>query len=250
MSFRTSDATHPLPVFFIGGSDCTSLRAYLGTYFSAAPEGLEIIGLEKTGVSDRATGSTCSDKFWQNYTYDNLLRRNVAALDHIAQRFDVDKIPVIGTSEGGVLALKIAASTARVDRLALLGAGALSQRQELRLLFDERGQGQAIETVFARIDASPQSVEQTELGLPHRYWASVLDQDPAKFAPYVSAPTLIIIGQNDQSVPVASAQLADALIKTSELTVWPDASHTFDTPSGTQRDAVVSMAVRFVIGAP
>jgi hypothetical protein len=101
VSFRTSDATHPLPVFFIGGSGCTSLRAYLGTYFSAAPEGLEIIGLEKTGVSDRATGSTCSDKFWQNYTYDNLLRRNVAALDHIAQRFDVDKIPVIGTSEGG-----------------------------------------------------------------------------------------------------------------------------------------------------
>ncbi len=249
VSYRTSDTTNPLPVFFIGGSGCTSLRAYLGSYFSAAPEGLEIIGLEKTGISDRATGSTCSDQFWQSYTYDELLRRNVAALDHIAHRFDVEKIPVIGTSEGGALALEIAASTGRVDRLALLGAGALSQRQELRLLYDERGQGQAIESVFARIDATPQSVERTELGLPHRYWASVLDHDPAKFATHVSAPTLIIIGQYDQSVPVASAQLANALIKNSDLIIWPDASHTFDTPSGNQRDAVVSMAVRFVIGA-
>ena len=250
VTYRTSDTVNPLPIFFIGGSGCTSLRAYLGTYFSAAPEGLEIVGLEKTGVSDRATGSTCSDEFWQNYTYDDLLRRNIAAIDHIAQRFDVEKIPLIGTSEGGALALEIAASTDRVDRLALLGAGAMSQRQELRLLFDERAQGQAIESAFARIDANPQSVEQTELGLPHRYWASILDHDPRDFAPNVSAPTLIIIGQNDQNVPVASAQLADALIKNSTLTIWPYANHTFDTPSGNQRNEVVSMAVRFVIGAP
>ena len=126
----------------------------------------------------------------------------------------------------------------------------MSQRQELRLLFDERAQGQAIESAFARIDANPQSVEQTELGLPHRYWASILDHDPRDFAPNVSAPTLIIIGQNDQNVPVASAQLADALIKNSTLTIWPYANHTFDTPSGNQRNEVVSMAVRFVIGAP
>ncbi|MGH1355329.1 MAG: alpha/beta hydrolase family protein [Thalassovita sp.] len=250
VSYRTSDTSNASPVFFIGGSGCTSLRAYLGTYFSAAPEGLEIIGLEKTGVSDRATGSSCSDEFWQSYTYDDLLRRNIAALDHIAQRFDVEKIPLIGTSEGGALALEIAASTDRVDRLALLGAGAMSQRQELRLLFDKRGQQQAIETVFERIDATPQSVEQTELGLPHRYWVSVLDHDPTEYASNVSAPTLIIIGQNDQNVPVASARLANALIKTSELIIWPDADHTFDTPSGNQRDAVVSTAVRFVIGAP
>lgn len=250
VSYRTTDMKNSLPVFFIGGSGCTSLRTYLGTYFSAAPEGLEIIGLEKTGVSDRAIGSTCSDRFWQNYTYDDLLRRNIAALDLIAQRFDVEKIPVIGTSEGGALALEIAASTDRVDRLAILGAGAMTQRQELRLLFDERGQGQAIESVFARIAANPQSVERTELGLPNRYWASILDHDPKQYASHVSAPTLIIIGQNDKNVPPASAQLADTLIKNSELIIWPDANHTFETSSGNQRDAVVGMAVRFVIGTP
>lgn len=231
------------PVFFVGGSGCAWLRSYLGTSFAAAPEGVQVFTLEKTGVRDRAIGARCSASFREAYTFDEMLRRNAFALAEVRRRFGGGPVPVFGMSEGGALALELAA-IGGVARLAMLGAGALPQRAELEALFG----ADAMAPVFARIAASPDSVEDTALGLPHRYWPSVLDRDPRQFPGNIAVPVLVIIGEADESVPVLSAQVAGEVIDRAEVIVWPGASHTFETVDGNQRDAVVARAMAFLLG--
>lgn len=243
VTYRTGDGVNPKPIFYIGGSGCMSLRAYMGTYFAPAPAGLEIISLEKTGVHDRAIGIECSQDFWQGYTYDELLRRNEIALSYILQKFDMKTIPIIGTSEGGAIALELAARTNAAQSLAVIGAGAMPQRQELRMLYGT----EVTDSELQRVENNPQSVDERAFGLSNRYWSSVLDRDPKHYAEQISAPTLIIIGEKDQDVPVASARLANDLIRNSKLIVWPNATHTFDTPTGNQRNEVVETAITFLV---
>jgi len=150
----------------------------------------------------------------------------------------------MGTSEGGAIALEIAAQSDAAQRLAILGAGALSQKQELRLLFGTN----TVEDAFERVKGNPQSITETVFGLPNRYWSSVLDKDPKRYVSRISAPTLIIIGENDQSVPVASARRANEMIATSRLIIWPEATHVFDAPKGNQRGEVFKTATAFLSG--
>lgn len=125
---------------------------------------------------------------------------------------------------------------------AILGAGALPQRQELQLVYGaELTQGE-----LQRVAANPLSIDERVFGLTNRYWSSVLDRDPARYIARISVPTLIVFGENDQSVPVASAHVANDLIRNSQLVIWPDATHTFDTPNGNQRDEVVRTATTFL----
>jgi len=242
VTYRTGASATIQPIFYIGGSGCVSLRAYMGTYFARAPEGLEIIALEKTGVEDRAIGNRCAQAFWEAYTYDDLIRRNEIALSYVLRERGLTAIPIMGTSEGGAIALEIAAQTNAVDSISILGAGALPQRQELQILYGAESTNRELQ----RVAANPQSIDERAFGLSNRYWTSVLDRDPARYAARITVPTLIIIGENDQNVPVASAELANDLIRNSQLIIWPDATHTFDTPNGNQRDEVVRTATTFL----
>ncbi len=242
VTYRTGDSETAQPIFYIGGSGCVSLRAYMGTYFAQAPAGLEIIALEKSGVEDRAIGNRCAQAFWEAYTYDELTRRNEIALSYVLQERGLASIPIMGTSEGGAIALELAAQTDAAESIAILGAGALPQRQELQILYGAGPTDRELE----RVAANPQSIDERAFGLTNRYWTSVLDRNPARYASRISVPTLIIIGENDQNVPVTSAELANDLIRNSQLIIWPEATHTFDTPNGSQRDEVVQTATTFL----
>lgn len=228
-------------LFFIGGSGCASLTSYLAPYFADAPEGITVTALEKQGVKPGDLGLRCSEAFWQDYTYDNMLARNRAALRHLAAS---SPMPVMGVSEGGALALLLDEDPA-IRRLAILGAGGMTQREELRLLTDAQGQRAALDAGFAAIKADPESVDSRFYGMTHRYWTSALDRAPNLAA--IKAPVFLAIGAKDESVPVQSAELAAANLPNADLVVVPEASHTFDTPAGSQRGSVVKRALAFLL---
>lgn len=227
-------------VFFIGGSGCASLTAYLAPYFAAAPAGIRITALEKQGVTPSDLGLRCSDAFWQSYTYDAMMDSNRTVLRHLAQN---GPLPVMGVSEGGALALLLGEMPG-ISRIAVLGAGGMSQREELRLLADAQGQLDQLEAGFAAIHATPNSTADRFYGMTHRYWSSALDRAPSLAA--IKKPVFLAIGASDQSVPVQSAEYAAARLPNAALWIVPGASHTFDTPSGSQRDAVVKRALAFL----
>lgn len=228
-------------LFFIGGSGCASLTTYLAPYFAEAPEGITVTALEKQGVAPADLGLRCSEAFWETYTYDTMIKRNRDVLRHLAAS---GPIPVMGVSEGGALALLLGEDPA-IRRLAILGAGGMTQREELRLLADTQGQRTALEAGFAVIKADPESIESRLYGMTYRYWTSALDRAPNLAS--IKAPVLLAIGAKDQSVPVQSAQLAEEALPNAVLVVVPDASHTFDTPAGRQRGKVVTRALSFLI---
>lgn len=248
-SIRTGDASTEtvVPVFYIGGSGCTSLSVYLAPYFSGANGAFEVFGLDKMGVEQGDLGLSCSPAFWENYNYDELLRRNLIALNIVQQRFPDEPVMLVGTSEGGPIALEIAGLVHSISKVAVIGAGGMTQRTELDLLFERRGASSDFQDILARIEANPNSVEAFELGYPNAYWSAVLDRDPLVNRQNLTMPILLIIGANDDNVPVASARLANSILSNSQLVEWPNADHVFQTSSGNQRAAVLRRVSEFLL---
>ncbi|WIV52399.1 alpha/beta hydrolase (plasmid) [Marivivens sp. LCG002] len=229
--------------FFVGGSGCTSLSVYLAPYFAALNPEISIYAVDKKGVSKGALGLHCSDTFWENYAYDTLVERNAIALNAVHKLHPDRTISIIGTSEGGPIATALAATHAGVSKLVLIGAGGQTQRQELEQILPRP----TFEHLQKTVATSPQSVTDFTLGYPHRYWTSILDHDPRALMQGLDLPTLILIGEKDESVPVASAAVAQSLIKGAELVIWPDADHTFDTPQGPARDQMIARVGDFIL---
>lgn len=248
-SIRTGNASSEsvIPVFYIGGSGCTSLSVYLAPYFSGANAGLEIFGLDKTGVEKGDLGLSCTPAFWGNYNHDELVRRNLVALNMLQQRYPDDPIVLVGTSEGGPIALEMAGRVPDIGKVAVIGAGGMTQRKELELLFERRGATSDFQGISTRIDANPDSIEAFELGYPNAYWSAVLDRDPLAYRQELTMPILFIIGENDENVPVASARLANSKLSNSQLIEWPNADHVFQTPQGDQRAAVLRRVSEFLL---
>ncbi len=230
-------------VFFIGGSGCASLSVYLSPYFSALNPEIVVYALDKHGVFQGSLGLRCADGFWANYSFNALLERNTIALNAVQDMHPNSAISIIGTSEGGPIAAALAATHPRTAKLVLIGAGGQTQRQELEQVLRKP----TFDRLTTKVAASPDSLTDFTLGYPHRYWSSMLDLDQSDLMSDLDIPTLIIIGEKDESVPVSSAAYAQSLITGAELVIWPDASHTFDTPNGPARDQMIARVSDFIL---
>jgi pimeloyl-ACP methyl ester carboxylesterase len=220
-------------IFFISGSGCHSLRYYLRQYFAALPGSWRIFAVQKAGVDPFSTGFTCSREFETRAALPEILSRNREALDVVAsRRGKVDAL--FGVSEGGGLAVALAADNPKIPRLVVIGSGGLTMREDLGLLARTPGfpiGSQELQSKFADIASDPQSVDKRLLGLPYLYWSSSLDKDPMPFYLRVSQPAKVFFGEQDQSVPVESARALrdrlNAAHRTNiEVEIVEGASHT------------------------
>ncbi|WP_425072702.1 alpha/beta fold hydrolase [Sagittula sp. S175] len=233
-------------LYFVGGSGCAALAVYMQTYVEALDEAFVLHGIEKTGTPQRGLGLSCPPEFWENYTYEQLVERNQKGLDIVQRATGAPIEAIIGVSEGGPVAVELAAAHPEIPALVLLGAGGLAQREELLILARRQGREAAMRASFDQVAARPDSLSDRVMGLPHRYWSSVLDADPGPLLKRLKQRVLIVIGEADESVPVESARRADDLAARSTLVVVPDASHTFDTPNGNQRATVMGRVSDFL----
>lgn len=112
---------------------------------------------------------------------------------------------MFGVSEGGGLAAELAAENPSIRHLAVIGDGGLTMRENLRILGRRRGKLEEMESGMAAVDADPGSLEKRLLGLPYRYFSSMLDVDPIPVYLRVSQPAYVVMGEKDESVPVESA---------------------------------------------
>ncbi|MCA3436742.1 MAG: alpha/beta hydrolase [Rhodobacter sp.] len=236
-------------VYFIGGSGCASLSVYLTHYFRGFPGGYRVYALEKEGVSPGGFGFRCSADFWKTYTLDRMTERNREMLQFVMDRHGTALAGVMGTSEGGPIAVKLAASRPDIPRLAVIGAGGMTMREVLKILARRRGQDSELNTLLSQIDQDPLATDRFVLGLTHAYWTSVLDVDPTPDLKALRGPVLVVIGAQDQNVPVESARKAAAVLRNGDLWEVEGADHVFNSPTGNRR-AEVMQAVGQFFGTP
>lgn len=220
-------------VFTYGGSGCADLgRDWLPRLADGLGIDARYIALNKRhvviGAISDGGGATCSAVFNQHNTprqwmadYMEFISR---MLEEQPQRWK--KVVLVGGSEGGALAVRVARARADVTHLIVVGDGGWSMRENLSSLMG----ADAVEAAWREIARYPDSVEKTWLGHPNRYWFDTFDHAPLVDYLALDMPVLIGIGERDRSVPAASAheilRAAQAAGKKNiGLVVYPGADH-------------------------
>ncbi|KAF1709476.1 hypothetical protein CSC70_11170 [Pseudoxanthomonas kalamensis DSM 18571] len=191
-------------------------RPFLDIARGLAAQGIAVLRYEKrTKVrpQDFAEGDYTMDE----ETTDDA----VAAIATLASAPDVDpaRLFVLGHSQGGMLAPRIAVRSGKVAGLILLAAPARSLLDLLpeqnRYLFGLDGQVSAEETAFLdRLDAQIAAVRDdgevaaadSPLGLPAGYWRAFERVDPVADAKALQLPLLLLQGGRDFQVVDADWQ--------------------------------------------
>jgi dienelactone hydrolase len=260
ITFYLSETSGPARriALFVQGSGCTPvlrregdrLRAgYASVLAGLAGSGWRVLAVEKPGVEPEAPGPTdgsaegCAPEFHDQHT----LERWLAALQAVLTAARAlpgsltDATLVIGHSEGGTAAARLARDDAAVSHVALLATGgqgvAYDMTERARLAARALGQSEAeaVAAVAARlreIGAAPDRTDRMAWGHPFRRWASFLGASPV--ADLAAAPARIFLahGTRDDSIPVASFDLTVAALVARVPVAWrlDDADHSFNRP--------------------
>ena len=220
-------------VFTYGGSGCPDLghqwlpRVAAGMGIDARYRALNKRYVGKDAIGDGG-GATCSPDF----NAHNTPRQWMADyMEFISKTLDAHprrwkNIVLVGGSEGGALAARVARARSDITHLVVIGDGGWSMRDNLSSILG----ADAVETAWKEIARHPGSTDRMWLGHPYRYWFDTFDHAPLGDYLALEIPVLIAFGERDRSVPVASghevlraAQAAGK--KNIGLVVYPGADH-------------------------
>lgn len=208
--------------------------------------------VEKVGVKFHDTpeypgGSQgASEEFVREHTLDRWSEAVSAAV--IAARsltqIDSSKILVIGHSEGGLVACKVAADNPFVTHVATMAGGGPSQLFDLVELArqgdfahavsdDPEVRARYILSEYAKVLADPTSTTNQFMGHPYLRWSSFLATSPMEQLARTNARIYIAQGGVDKAVYPISARMlyAGLLAKGKDVTLdWvPNGDHGFST---------------------
>ena len=224
-------------VFTYGGSGCTDLGK---KWLPRVAEGMGIearyVALDKRHVAKGAIGdggsATCSSAF---NAHDTPRKWMADYMDFLSRTLEAQpgcwkNVVLVGGSEGGALAARIARARSDVTHLIIVGDGGWSMRENLSALMG----ADVVEDAWKTIAREPDRTDAFWLGHAHRYWFDTFDHAPQADYLALQIPVLIGFGERDRSVPVASAQdllrAAHAAGKQNiGLVVYPGADHSLQS---------------------
>jgi dienelactone hydrolase len=233
------DNTRPVALF-IQGSGCQSLfrkqgeritGGYQNLLLQVAKGRVRVLVVEKPGVkfldAPARPGSAegASEEFLTEHTLPRWAEANLAAL-RAAQTLpgiDATRTLVIGHSEGGIVAARVAAESPVVTHSASLAGGGPTQLFDLA---ETRGQprtddkpGDADRRVrevhdgWAAVQKDPESVSKFWLGHPHRRWSSFLKHSVTEELLRGKAKIYLAQGAADTSVSVKAHDVLTAELR-------------------------------------
>ncbi len=225
ITYYLSDGPTPKPLaLVIQGSGCSALfRAlpdgvmsavgYHNVFRSVADDRYRVLTVEKPGARSTAetpvsgTAEGCPVAFLEEHMVERWAEALTAALAAARRLAGVvgEKTLVIGHSEGGVLAARLARLDRAISHAALLASPGPDPAEELILWGDGRKRPRAdTAALVTRIRATPDSTTALVLGHPHRRWASFLAADPVADLLASSARVFAAQGDADANWPVAA----------------------------------------------
>jgi pimeloyl-ACP methyl ester carboxylesterase len=193
-----------------GSGDETALNA-TERLAAAAAMGLDVLMIERRGVTEQGLASPAEAERFA--TKQTRVADTLAMIrDDLTRRAPGGPVMLCGASEGGDVAAAVAAREPRITHLVLLGSGGgMTQADELLSMWQQLpprlglSSSADLQAVFADIRANPEA-DKRWYGHPYRRWASYAFDRPLDDLLKVSAPILLIQGDADTSVPVASAR--------------------------------------------
>ncbi len=224
-------------VLFIQGSGCQSIFPRKGDEPSAGLPGLlleeangmvRVLVVEKPGVNllDQPTrpggAEGASREFLREHTLPRWAEANVAALNAawILPDIDPNLTLVMGHSEGGLVAARVAAKLPQVTHVASLACGGPTQLFSLAELYarprpddgpgDAARRRQAVYEEWARIQADPNNITKFWMGHPYRRWSTFLPYSLTAELLRTKARIYLAHGTNDMSTPVTAFDVARA----------------------------------------
>jgi pimeloyl-ACP methyl ester carboxylesterase len=245
-------------VLIIPGSGCQSVFQKFGDggglqnlLLSAAKGRAHILIVEKPGVKylDRPTrpGSAqkASEEFLKEHTLPRWAAANVAALRAAWTLPDVDpgRTLVVGHSEGGIVAARVAAELPKVTHVASLAGGGPTQLYDFiansaRPRPDDKPgdagrRTQAIYDEWAKIQKDPESTSRFWLGHPYRRWSSFLKHSVTEELLRTKARLYVAAGVRDAVIPIAAHDMLVAALRAQGRDVTAErlegADHGFQT---------------------
>jgi pimeloyl-ACP methyl ester carboxylesterase len=233
-SSETSDSI----LFFVGGSGHVSKRYYLRSYFEELPEKITIYALQKRFVGHGETGLfEPAESFHQYNDYPQLVQDQNEFIRFILTRQDhlSKRVIIFGVSEGGNIAVQLAAEIPQATHLIILGSGGMTGIDEFRLWGKNRNID--FNQIYQVVEKDPDSIEKKVLGQTYKYWASFLPVNPMDSLKRLEIPILAAIGSRDEMTPVESVSFLRSEFEKlgkENLTVkiFPDCDHVLNDSSG------------------
>lgn len=173
--------------------------------------------------------------------YNAILMARIANL--ILDRFEFDNVDVLGVSWGGAMAQQFAMQYGkRVNHLILIATSAgmimmpgnpkaLVKMADPRRYIDPEFMRKHFTTLYGGSDDGKgdhisRVTPPSKMGYFYQLGA-MIGWTSAPFLPFMKVPTLIMMGGDDQIVPVSNGQFLNFLIPNSELFIIEDGGHLF-----------------------
>lgn len=176
-------------------------------------------------------------------------------LEEFVDRLGLSNPIVLGHSFGGRIAINYA-SRNPVDRLILVDAAGVKPRRSLKQLFSIYSfklakkilpvvKGKKADEIINRMRSTKGSADYRNASdTMRRVLVKAVNTDLRKRMPLISAPTLLLWGENDTATPMRDAYIMNRLIKNSTLVSFPGAGHFSFIDNPFQSAAVVR---RFIL---
>lgn len=173
--------------------------------------------------------------------YNAILMARISAL--LLDRFEMPVVDVMGVSWGGAMAQQFAIqNSARVNKLILIATSAgmlmvpgnpaaLTKMADPRRYIDPDFMMKHFKTLYGGAVGDKEGhIDRIKPPSKTGYFyqlLAMLGWTSAPFLPFLKTPTLIMMGGDDQIVPVANGKFLAFLIPNSELLVIEDGGHLF-----------------------
>lgn len=231
-------------ILFINGSGCQSVWTRCQNGVNSGLQGLiyhlvesraRVLVVEKPGVKfldtpkEMGTATEGSKKFLEEHTLARWAEANMAALKAVMFKpwIDSTRIMVIGHSEGGIVAARVAAEVPEVTHVAPLGCGGVTQLFSLaelaRIDAPADQKEAAVQKIFdnwAKILIKPDSIKDFWMGHPYRRWSTFLSNSVVDELNRSKAKVYLAQGTRDQADSVIGfdVMLAELLAKGRDVT--------------------------------
>ncbi len=227
--WRSSKATAKLPILFFNG---------IGANIEAMAPMAELLDDRDFITFDMPGIGGSPDPV---VPYNAIMMARIAAL--LLDRFQMPVVDVMGVSWGGAMAQQFALQNgARVGRLILAATSAgmlmvpgnpaaLIKMADPRRYIDPNYMAKHFKTLYGGMTGGKEGhigriTPPSKTGYFYQLMA-MMGWTSAPFLPFMKTETLIMMGGDDQIVPVANGKFLAFLIPNSELMVIPDGGHLF-----------------------
>jgi pimeloyl-ACP methyl ester carboxylesterase len=227
-----------------GGDSITSVFSKFDWKSFASQNGYDVLFIEKFAFNDNKL-------FPKTYCRESRIADIEAVVNYVIDTIyneNLNSICLFSGSEGGAISPELALKIKKVNSLIVFGAGGYAQSKEFEILLQNeicKGKNgfwaqvgiNNLNTIRAKFEEinGDLSTEKLWLGCTYKYWNSFLWYSPEEYIVKLTIPTLFIIGDADDSVPVESVTHLIPMLKgrpNFEFHILPGLDHSFKDANG------------------